>query len=341
MPAQPWTADLRKISDQDEIARIRRLAEQFQRSLSGEFLSAIERLRERIDLAQIRRLLEAGQIAQAIAVVSEAAVANAMGPFAQAVAAATVGAGQSAAAVIGAYRHLHNLDVVFNSTNPGLVRHLETYRMDLIRELTDQARYNVQRVITEGASAGKGPRDVAREVRQHIGLTRAQSRYVSNYRLQLEQLDVGALQRQLRDRRFDGVVARAIEGQTPLTREKIDQLVARYEARWLKHRSETIARTEAIRAANTGNQEAWRQANEQRMFEGGTVIRQWVYTHDDRTRSWHRNIPSLNPRGVGLEQPFQTDLGPIMYPGDPNAPAANTINCRCTMVIKYVPSWQD
>lgn len=341
MPAQPWTYNLRKVSDASELARIRELAAKFERSLSAEFLSAIERLKSRIDLAALRSLLEAGRIGEAIAVVSEAAIQNAMLPFGVSVTDATLAAGGAAAQVIGGYRHLNNLDVVFNSTNPATIQHLQTYQMTLIRELTAQARYNVQRVIMEGVEAGRNPRDVARDVRQHIGLTRAQSRYVSNYRRQLEQLDSQALARQLRDRRFDGVVARAIEGQQPLSREKIDQLVERYQARWLKHRSETIARTEAIRAANTGNQEAWRQANEQGMFEGGRVMRQWVFTHDGRTRDWHRNIPALNPKGVALEEPFKTDLGPLMYPGDPNGQPANTIACRCTVIIKYIPSWRD
>jgi hypothetical protein len=112
-------------------------------------------------------------------------------------------------------------------------------------------------------------------------------------------------------------------------------MVARYRDRYLKYRSETIARTEAIRAVNTGNVMAWKQAIADGKIDADAVTKQWVYTADARTRHAHRTIPGLNPKGIGLDAAFQSELGPIRFPGDPDADAANTVNCRCTMIIRY------
>jgi hypothetical protein len=38
---------------------------------------------------------------------------------------------------------------------------------------------------------------------------------------------------------------------------------------------------------------------------------------------------------VGLNEPFDSEDGPIMYPGDPSASAAMTINCRCTLIYRF------
>jgi hypothetical protein len=39
---------------------------------------------------------------------------------------------------------------------------------------------------------------------------------------------------------------------------------------------------------------------------------------------------------VGLHQPFVTPLGiELMYPGDPNAPAGDVVNCRCVVTVTF------
>jgi hypothetical protein len=44
----------------------------------------------------------------------------------------------------------------------------------------------------------------------------------------------------------------------------------------------------------------------------------------------------MNERGVGHAEPFASPLGPILYPGDPNALAANTIQCRCAVFARII-----
>jgi uncharacterized protein with gpF-like domain len=48
--------------------------------------------------------------------------------------------------------------------------------------------------------------------------------------------------------------------------------------------------------------------------------------HDNKVRAAHSGLDGqVTKMGV----PFQSSLGPIRFPGDPQASAANTINCRC------------
>ena len=302
------------------------------------FLAAIDRLADRIDVREIVRLLRENRVSEAIAVVNAAMVQNGLVPVGAAFSEAVLTAGRAAAAAIRGIRSLGNIEVAFRLTNPRTMEFLNRYEMGLIRQMTDESLANVRRVITGGVDSGRNPRDIARDVRAHIGLTRRQSQIVQNYRANLQSLDARALGRELRDRRYDKTVQRAIAAGEPLKPEKIEQLVQAYERRWLKHRAETIARTEALRALNIGNHEGWSQAAESGQFPEDKIVRKWVFTHDSRTRDWHRNIPALNPGGVGLKEPFKSDLGPILHPGDPSAPPANTINCRCMCIIRYQPS---
>lgn len=337
MPYQPWL-EILKASDAEERARLEQLTSRLSRDMQRAFLAAIDRLAERIDVREIVRLLREDRIAEAIAIVNAAMVQNGLTPVGAAFSEAVLTAGRAAAASIRQIRSLGNIEVSFRLTNPRTMEFLNRYEMNLIKRMADESLANVRRVIIDGVDAGRGPRDIARDVRAHIGLTRSQSKIVQNYRRNLESLDARALGRELRDRRYDKLVRRAIDGQAPLTPEKIEQLVHAYERRWLKYRAETIARTEAMRALNIGNHEGWTQAAESGQFPEEKIVRKWVFTHDDRTRAWHKNIPALNPGGVGLREPFKSDLGPILHPGDPSADPENTINCRCVCVIRYQPS---
>lgn len=334
-PPMPWLRPFAKGYDQDEQKRIEELAKRLEPRIRKSFLAAVAKLADMIDVPQLIRLLAQGAINAALALVDAALIAAGLAPVAAEATASAIEAGRAAAGVIT--RLTGGAEFVFGVTNPKTVQHLRAYEMGLVREMTATALNTVREVVTAGVTEGRNPKDVARDVREHIGLTAKQSKFVSNYRKQLEALDRAALARELRDARSDAKIARAIREGKPLDKEYIDKLVARYEARWLKFRAETIARTEAIRGTNSGGQLAWQQAVDEGRMTEQQVRRKWVFTHDLRTRHAHRMIPDMNPGGVGLNEPFKSELGPIKYPGDPDAPAANTVNCRCTVVLRYQP----
>lgn len=88
------------------------------------------------------------------------------------------------------------------------------------------------------------------------------------------------------------------------------------------------ARTAYTGAQNAGRIEGMHQA--QRL--GIKVQKQWLATPDDRTRDAHAD---LDGQIQNVDDPFDSELGNIDYPGDPNADPANVYNCRCSLLYVY------
>lgn len=319
-------------ADQAELDRLLRQADQISTRVRQAFLDAVNNLGEKIDIEQIKSLLEQGRVDQAIRTVDAHLTAQGFTPVAEAITGAAVDAARQSARAVNA---LGQMNVSFGLTNPQTVDFLRTYEMGLIRAMSSDALASVKAAIEAGVAAGRNPLDVAREVRQFIGLTETQTRAVQNYRNALEQGSRDALSRALRDRRFDPTVARAARGEAALSGDQIDNMVSRYAARYLRYRSETIARTESIRALNAGNYLLWNQAAATGKVSANLVTRKWVTVGDHKVRAAHRAIPGMNEGGVGLNVPFASPLGPLMYPGDPHGDPENTINCRCTVIYRF------
>ena len=85
------------------------------------------------------------------------------------------------------------------------------------------------------------------------------------------------------------------------------------------------ARTAVTAAQNAGRLDSYIQAEEM----GIKLKKQWLATLDGRTRHAHQ---LLDGQTQDNEKPFDSELGPIMFPGDPNAEPANVYNCRCSLV---------
>jgi hypothetical protein len=88
----------------------------------------------------------------------------------------------------------------------------------------------------------------------------------------------------------------------------------------------TIARTEGMRAINTGQFYAYEKAREQ----GVNGIDVWSSTKDMKTRPDHRHADGQK-RGEIYEGQFSVGGEKALYPHDPNLSAENAINCRCTL----------
>lgn len=99
----------------------------------------------------------------------------------------------------------------------------------------------------------------------------------------------------------------------------------------LRHVTE-MNKTAAIRNARTSVTSAeckGRQDSYIRATNDGIILeREWIATNDGRTRHSHR---LLDGKIAEVDKPFKSELGDIMYPGDPGAHPANVYNCRCSM----------
>lgn len=315
-----------------EIERLAKLRGITEARLRRAFLDAIDQLQKSIDIQHIVDLLKGYRAQEAINYVNEQLQAGGFKPITSAITSATFSAAESAARA--AVDFSGGIQFTFSHTNPATIAQLQQYEFGLIRELDTQTRTTVASIIRDAVARGENPLTTAQDIKQTIGLTARQAQAVRNYRSALENADSNALERALRDRRFDSTVGRAIRGESSLSDEQINNMVDRYLQRFIQYRAQTIARTEAIRAVNNGNLLSWIQAATDGKIDAKTVTRRWIYTHDDKVREAHESIPDLNPNGVGLFEPFDTDLGPLMYPGDPSGEPENVINCRCTVIYR-------
>ena len=228
--------------------------------------------------------------------------------------------------------------VTMLARSPHVQRYIEQYRQDRVAELADEQREAIKVQLVSAAMSGAGPDEMARRVKETVGLTAHQGQLVQNYRAELVALHPGALGRQLRDRRFDRTVDKAIRSETALKPEQVDKMVDAYHRRFLAYRAMTIARTESVGAANNGQVAAARELLAQ--HPGFTAIKRWIATEDERTRHDHAELNGVEV--LGLDTPFVCDSGDeILWPHDPGAPARQLVNCRCSFGIVIVPAAPD
>lgn len=280
---------------------------------------------------QLVSLLEQGRIDEAIDLAARAGAIQVSEEYA----ATYVLSGKQTSAVIE-----DSLRVVigFDQVNYRAVAHMQQERFQWIQDFTREQREATRLALTDGIQRGINPRAQARLFRSSIGLTAFQERAVQNYQALLERTSAGdaaALTRELRDRRFDSTVRSAASAREPLSQEQINRMVTRYRERYVKYRSEVIARTEALKAVHSGNREAFLQAAAEGVLDPHELVRQWNTRLDGRERDDHRVAHEQQVRG--LEEPFVVGGESLMHPGDPRASAKQVAQCRCVETIRLEP----
>lgn len=106
-----------------------------------------------------------------------------------------------------------------------------------------------------------------------------------------------------------------------------------------RNRAMTVARTETIAAVNAGVYRGAVLDAEQRGDVAPAKV--WISTDDKRTRPTH--VAADGQRTL-LGSPFRVGGAPLLFPGDPRGPAAEVINCRCSLlpvVLGETIDWTD
>lgn len=237
----------------------------------------------------------------------------------------------------------------FDSRNTRSEQWLKAKSSTLISRLTNEARDNVKTVLQTGMERGSNPRNTALDIvgrvnRQTgkreggiVGLTPHQLNWSISLRRDLEQLSENYFTKELRDKRFDSTVRKAIDSGKPLTAEVIGKLVGRYNSNALKYRGDSIARTESLHALNAAEYESTKQIVDIGAARPKDIEREWDSAGDTRVRPDHKK---MDGQKVGLDEPFTTPAGvPMMHPGDTSlgAGANDVISCRCR--VKTVVNW--
>jgi len=311
-----------------EVDRLTQQLATQEKKVSDAFKLFILAVNDETVLKQINDLLDAGNIEAALDIVDTYLIrfSNVLNNVFS-----TVGEAESAvlASAIGSTA----IGISFNPIDPQSVAVLQEARLNLIRELTEKQRDSTRQALVRAFQEGEGPRQTAAAFKNSIGLTAKQEQAVVNFRTLLETNDSRALERSIRDRRFDRTVERAISTSEPLKKTQVDKMVQRYRERFVLYRAEVIARTEGVRATSMARDQALRQTLDITGIPKENVERTWVPVAGPRTRDAHA---SMRNQKVGLDETFSDgDGNQLRYPGDPSAPIETTAQCRCVLTIKF------
>ena len=302
--------------------------------LAAAFLAAARAIKDKAKIGEISRAIERGDLEQAIELAGAAQIGERLRGSGlepgerSAVDELTEALREGSAAGMRQMPRQAALAASLDLTNPEAVRYLREHVPALVTNVSDEAREAVRQAVLRGFEEGRPPLAIAREVKESVGLTRPQQRFVANFRRQLETGNMGAGTAPW-DRRLSATErqqARSIFAVGGEESARVNALVDRYAESLLNRRSQDIARTEIHRAFVEGQTELWRQAEDQGLMDRRTVRRVWIVTPDDRLRPDHAAVPGMNPDGVGLDQPFDTPVGPVMAPGE-SGDGSFDINC--------------
>lgn len=353
----------RRGPDEAKQAKIEEMAGELEPQLQKAVLDALEAQKGAIDLDSLAEAIAAGDADSIMELLHIDEYELAAGPIGKVIHSGAVAAG-AATAIAFIQPKIKGVQFTFGELNPTLVNHLQTYSLNLIKQVNDNTKEGVRQVLVEAMKAGENPKQAAVAIKQIVGLTSKQSQAVMNFRAQLESAHLGGLKswgignkidrvngsqviradengnpkdgilsRRLRDFRYDGQLKSAAASGKPLTQAQIDKMVDAYARKYLKHRAQVIARTEASRTNNIGIQDAWRQAIDGGKVSAELVRRMWIVAKDERLCEWCAPVPNMNgKRGVKMDDDFKTPMGKVSMP--PLHP-----QCRCTVFIQlFEPS---
>ena len=113
---------------------------------------------------------------------------------------------------------------------------------------------------------------------------------------------------------------------------RVEEILGEHGQESWRGRALTIARTEALSAYNGGKNSSFiAYANSFGGPDGFEKI--WLATHDHRTRFTHTERGGGDRQRVPLLDKFVIGGVPLLYPGDPEGPPQEVINCRCSMLL--------
>lgn len=181
------------------------------------------------------------------------------------------------------------VELAFNSTNPAALAWAERHAAELVSQVGKDAKAAIRALVVQAFEDGVSPRDLARLIRETVGLT---------------ERDALAVVR----RRADLLRGGATEAVAQAKAEK-------YAAKLLRSRALTIARTEAMRASNEGQEELWAEA-QAHGFLTGREFKVWMGADPCPI------CAPYNGEKVLLNDTFSAGQDPPLHP-----------NCMCTIGI--------
>jgi hypothetical protein len=203
-----------------------------------------------------------------------------------------------------------SVNVGFDILNPKHIDAIRTLETRVIQTLQQEQRDVIRAHIENGLRDGKGPRAVAKGIRDIVGLSKNQHQAVLNFRKALEEGDVSkALGYKLRDKRLT-----VSEAMTPA---QINKAVDAYRKKFIAWHSDTVARTATLDALKKGQQLATQDAIDKGLLDPERLWKSWITVQVERVRDSHASMHGETVRFYATYSNGQTIPGETEY------------NCRC------------
>lgn len=185
----------------------------------------------------------------------------------------------------------------YDYKNPNIQRIYEKRSGEWITRINLQTRENIKRIVHTQMTNATSPRDMAAEIRNHVGLTERYSIAHTNYVNGLKEKGVPA--------------------------EKIDVLGEKYYQKLLTSRARMIARTETQFMLNRGQLEVWKEGQRQGLIPN-TAMKVWVADGDPCP-----DCEAMDGEAVPVHDSWETPDG-----DEVDIPTEIHPNCNCIMTLE-------
>lgn len=317
MPIKITEAELK------EERSLRRLIAKHERIIERDFLRAVNKSKASLSLSDIEDLLENTQLNLIINETN-----NIYEDVINAMFLALVFSGKREAKKIASKVAFK---IALDEDDVAISNFIERERTRITSNFSVRQQDATTEALLDGIRRGNTTRQQAKAVRDSIGLTLAQVKAINNYRDALEKRSVTALNRGLRDKRFDRTVQRAIDRKTEIEKVKINAMTRRYRENQIQHRAEAIAQTEASKAVHEGANIMFKQAIAVGALVVDQIVRTWITRLDGKVRDSHNG---MHGQKRGIDEVFISDAGnALRFPHDSLAPLSEIVHCRCVLII--------
>jgi len=192
----------------------------------------------------------------------------------------------------------------FDATRPEAAAWANVEGGKLVSEIISSQRDVIKDYASRANMGEFTPREVARGLRDVVGLTTQQSGWVRNFR----------------DNEINRIMATGKTFDQAFTAS--EKATDRYHNKIHKYRTETIARTEILRASNEGRRQAWDQGVNEGFIDPDTTLKEWSTELD------------------GLECPICAPLDGTQVKFNEEFPEGDPPihpNCRCDVLLVEAP----
>jgi len=286
------SANLKAIAlDDDYYTLVHRVADKLEPKLRRQFLQAIGKIQDATLLSDLENALASGQVHGAYSAIPWSRLEAELNGGTQIIRAALDAAGDASASELSGAL---GVTLAFDRTNPAAESWAQANAARYITEISDSTRSAIRELIASGYADQIAPAELAKMVRDSIGLHSRQVAALETLRAEL--------------------VADGVSGDT------LSKMLTKAAAQKLRYRAQTIASHELLTASNQGQRQLWNQAEQKGHLDPSRTKRMLIVTHDDRCDS---TCLKMEGQQVGLHDAFVTPDGEKIE--DPPI----HVKCRC------------